>query len=744
MSSPESPASPTPGRRHPPADAWRARSATIQRMVQVDARRVLLRALGLGLVFSLLLALLFYAYYRAEYRNGVALLAAGKVRVLHLASQALGQEMASIMSDLRYLSRHNELTDFLEVGTPAVTRRLAEEYAAFIRQKRNYDQLRFIDPHGRERIRVVNVDDGVRISPEAELRDMEDRYYLPELRKLREGEIYVSPMDLDTAREQPTKPVIRMGMLVTDRQGRPRGWVVISYRARILLEMIRNTAGAGNDIWLLNDAGYWLMGPDPADEWAFMYPDRLDHRFSLRQPEAWREMQRHEVGVHQTEGVDLMYLRVYPLVSPAAGADTRTIARPVSAERYHWLLVAVISPQSMAGANAQLIRRLLVIYGALALFAFAVAAALSRAAMRGRALSGALEKVLDSVPMLISYVDAEERYRFNNMAYFHAHGIPPDEIYGRTVREVLGEAAYQAVLPHIRRVLSGHRVDFEMRIDYAAVGPRDMVVAYVPDVAGNGEVRGFYAVVNDVTQIKDSERRDRQRLLELAHVSRLASVGEVTTEIAHQINQPLTAIAMYSAAALRTLGQAAEHSQVADWLEAINAQSRRASEVVRRLRRFVRKGEVQRQTVDLNELVGEVVALMDMEAKSRQVEIGTRLAQWLPPVLADRLLIEQVIYNLTRNGMEAVAGQAGARRVDIRTYAEGPWACVDVADTGPGVEADLGERIFESFTTLKADGLGVGLALSRSIVASHEGEIRYHNRPEGGAVFTFRLPAKAA
>jgi C4-dicarboxylate-specific signal transduction histidine kinase len=251
-------------------------------------------------------------------------------------------------------------------------------------------------------------------------------------------------------------------------------------------------------------------------------------------------------------------------------------------------------------------------------------------------------------------------------------------------------------------------------------------------------------MVDDISLVKESERRDQRRRLELAHVSRLASMGEMATEIAHEVNQPLSAIAMYSAAGLRILHGEGDRGQLESWLEAINTQAKRASEIVRRVRHFVQKREPRFEPLELNQIARGVAALLNYEARSQDVEIVLALAEDLPPVQGERILLEQVLFNLARNAMDAMRAQAGSRRLTLKTACDQEFDYVEVSDTGSGVDPALGERIFDSFVTTKQEGLGMGLAISRSIVEAHGGSLRYVRNPEGGSTFVFTLPRKAA
>lgn len=725
---------------------WLAQARTLHRVVQVNLRRVLALTALLGLAFSALLAIPFVFYQRAEFDNSLSLLHAEQERVVRLAAGAIQQEMAAVLSDLRYLSRHNEISRHLAQPSPGSRTDLAREYLALIEQKPYYDQIRFIRADGMEAVRVVARAGGAAIAADAELRNRRDQAYFRETLRLAPGRIFVSPLDLNFEPgtvEAPPRPVIRFAVPVADAQGVTQGIVVLNYLGQRLRDKLAALEGLAGRVRLLNAQGYWLMGADPEDEWGFMYPDRSQRSLAELSPQLWQRMAREPSGDHRTDAAWIRFERVYPLLGENAPGAGSAFAMPVDAERYHWTVAVERSHAAMQAANRALLEKLWSVYGVLVLFAFLVAGALVFFASRNRSLAEVMEKVVDNVPVLVAYVDAEERYRFNNMAYERFFGLKPKQIYGKSMRELLGEAAYRVAHPYIEQALAGKAVSFERQLPYAGAGPRDVTVSYLPDTAPQGEVRGFYVMVNDVSPIRASQRREQQHMLELAHVTRLASMGEMATEIAHEINQPLAAIAMYSAAGLRSLHGECERGKMESWLEAINAQAKRASEIVKRVRRFVQKGEPQFGPVDLNLIVRETAALLGHEARAHEVEIVEALAETLPPVQGDRVLLEQVVFNLVRNAMDAVLAGTGPRRVTLATSADDRLVYAEVSDTGPGVDPALAAHVFDSFVTGKRGGLGMGLAISRSIVEAHGGTLRYSATPGGGSTFTFSLPQEA-
>jgi signal transduction histidine kinase len=231
---------------------------------------------------------------------------------------------------------------------------------------------------------------------------------------------------------------------------------------------------------------------------------------------------------------------------------------------------------------------------------------------------------------------------------------------------------------------------------------------------------------------------------DLAHVGRVATVGELTTSLAHELTQPLTAILANAQAARRILeSDGPDLAELRAIVGDIVDDDKRASEVINRLRGFLKKGTLERSSVDMGELVGQVARLVAGDAVLRNVVTRLELASDLPPVHGDRVQLQQVVLNLILNGLDAMRDVKAVNRTLVLRTARGTGDSVEVTvrDSGAGIEkADL-DNIFEAFYTTKADGLGMGLAIVRSIVEAHGGRVGARNNPEGGASFSFTLPA---
>ena len=257
---------------------------------------------------------------------------------------------------------------------------------------------------------------------------------------------------------------------------------------------------------------------------------------------------------------------------------------------------------------------------------------------------------------------------------------------------------------------------------------------------GRVQVQG---VSIDVTPRKLADIEARRRQAEIAHLSRVTMLGELSGAVAHELNQPLTAILSNAQAALRLLDQEDRPlGEIREILSDIVEEDRRAGEVIRRLRVLLRKGEVQLEQVEVSSVVDDVLKLLRTDLLSHGVTVTTVLADRLPRVLGDEVQIEQVLVNLVANACDAMAAKdAGTRCVRLSAELDGSAAVrVSVADTGSGLPAGDLERVFEPFVTTKPQGMGLGLAVCRTIVGAHGGRLWAVNNEAGGATFHFTLP----
>lgn len=271
----------------------------------------------------------------------------------------------------------------------------------------------------------------------------------------------------------------------------------------------------------------------------------------------------------------------------------------------------------------------------------------------------------------------------------------------------------------------------------------------------------FAGIVRDLT----AQKRDQETMLEqrerLARVGRLSTMGEMTASIAHEINQPLTAIAAYSQACIKLLERDdCDIQRVKDGLQKLNAQSLRAGAVIERIQRFVRHEGSEKQLVDMNELMADLVHLAAADARLHSVDLKFELQEGIPLIYCDPVQIQQVALNLIRNAIDAMLdvdrryGTEVILRTRLRGEGDEPLvgSLVDpsakstehvevaVIDLGTGVSEENENMVFSPFHTTKAEGMGMGLSICRSIIRQHGGELSFYNNKDHGCTFYFRLP----
>lgn len=360
-----------------------------------------------------------------------------------------------------------------------------------------------------------------------------------------------------------------------------------------------------------------------------------------------------------------------------------------------------------------------------------------------RAERNFVDAILDTAATLIIVLDSDGRVvRFNKAC---------ETVTGVSQRELLGRTIWLALIPDDERE-GVQRVAERLRTGEAFVeyenhwrcrdGSQRLIRwrnTVLHDEAG--QIRYLIGIGTDVTDQYRAEGEARRHLEEASRLQRLQTANELATMLAHELNQPLAAIATYAAAGQHLLRRAAQDpDKLADTLERISQQALRAGEAIRHLRAFVGRGRMDAVPLDLNAVVRRACTLVTPRARSSGVTLALDLADALPPVRGVDLHIEQVLLNLLGNALDAVQGTGmGSGELGVATEALEGMARVTVSDTGPGIDAAMAARLFEPFITSKEHGLGVGLAISRSLIEAQGGRLWVEARMPGG-VLRFTLP----
>lgn len=358
-----------------------------------------------------------------------------------------------------------------------------------------------------------------------------------------------------------------------------------------------------------------------------------------------------------------------------------------------------------------------------------------------------LSSILDTVPDAMILIDEQGTMQSFSSAAEHMFGWTAAEALGRNVNLLMPpphREAHDGYLEryyrtHERRIIGLGRVVVGLRKD-GSTFPMELSVGEMRTADG----RFFTGFVRDLTERHRTEARLKELQSELVHISRLTALGEMASALAHELNQPLSAIANYLRGSVRLLASdPIPRERLSEALDKANEQTLRAGQIIRRLRDFVARGETERRVESLPKLIEEAGALALVGAKEHGVRVSFDLDPAVNLVLADKVQVQQVILNLIRNAIDAM-DEAPRRELRILTRpADDQLAQVTVADTGPGISPEVAEQLFQPFITTKRHGMGVGLSISRTIVEAHGGRIWVETTPGGGATFHFTLRSVA-
>ncbi|MDX5444933.1 MAG: PAS domain S-box protein [Zoogloeaceae bacterium] len=295
-------------------------------------------------------------------------------------------------------------------------------------------------------------------------------------------------------------------------------------------------------------------------------------------------------------------------------------------------------------------------------------------------------------------------------------------------------------------ILSGQgpRAGVEVKLRRKNGEELDALIFEAPLIDASGRQTGWMGSIMDITERKRARELARQQDERLQATSRLITMGEMASTLAHELNQPLAAINTYNSGCLNLLEEGyVDPIELREIHEKIARQAYRAAAIIHRVHDFVRRSEPKRERIALNDVVREAIDLMDADVRKRQMRIALHLAPGMPPLTADPVMIEQLVVNLVRNGMDAVTGLPAERRVvTVATQEKNGNLVLRVSDRGPGIPPDLAKRLFEPFFSTKQEGMGMGLNICRSIAELHHGRLAFEAAPHGGAVFILTLPVE--
>ncbi|HND28326.1 MAG TPA: PAS domain S-box protein, partial [Pseudomonadales bacterium] len=426
-------------------------------------------------------------------------------------------------------------------------------------------------------------------------------------------------------------------------------------------------------------------------------------------------------------------------------ASPTTLSYPVSLDPPGYGMVLQVTVYRGADNLAQTLIATLIIILAAAVFwsLWAVRGLIQRRLFAEQALRSeyAFRKAMeDSLVIGMRARDLDGRVTYANPAFLQMVGFSAEELIGREPpMPYWAPEEMERTLLLNKRVLQGKapHEGFEIRLMHKNGSRFDALIYEAPLIDADGRQTGWMGSIIDVTERKHAEELARQQQEKLQVTARLVTMGEMASTLAHELNQPLAAITSYNTGCLNKLESGNfTTTQLKEALGKLAVQAQRAGHIIRRVHDFVRKSEPKLAPCDLAEAVDDSIGFIEGAAKSRGVRIVREIPGRRPELLADQVMIEQVLLNLMRNGIEAMAeAPADRRRLTVKLSQRENQMEIRVIDNGPGIPPEVEENLFTPLFSTKADGMGMGLNICRSIIEFHHGRLWVESNPEGGSIF---------
>lgn len=360
-----------------------------------------------------------------------------------------------------------------------------------------------------------------------------------------------------------------------------------------------------------------------------------------------------------------------------------------------------------------------------------------------------LNAILDGSALAIITIDETGAIELFNTAAAKMFGYSASEVSGQDINMLMPEPYASEHTQYIDNYIATGKkkiIGVGRRVKGRRKSGQEFPIHLTVSEARVSGRRFFTGMIQDITEQVDLEHKTDLLRDQLQHVGRVSAMGELVSALAHEVNQPLTAIMNFAGAARRTLESDKEDAanKAADYISRAGNEALRAGEIIRRLRSFVELGETERQVQDIVFPIKEAVQLSLVGEDSKKIRLVWKIQDGLPKVSIDRVQMQQVFQNLIRNAAEVLLDQSGDKIIEIGIKRQGnDHIVVNVRDNGPGLDPSIKERIFMPFVTTKRNGMGIGLSISRTIVEAHGGEIYFEQPESKGGCFCVKLPILA-
>ncbi|SHJ37089.1 PAS domain S-box-containing protein [Malonomonas rubra DSM 5091] len=699
--------------------------------------------LGLSLVFGLT-----FRHVQFDYDKLVSL---EQESLLKRQELAFYQTIEPLLGELKVLVAL--ATPHIEKGVlvPQGFSHLQEDFFAFSNNNKIYDQIRFIDPLGREQIRVDwTPDDGAQLIPQHQLQDKSDRYYFQE--GMRPGNnIYISALDLNMENgrvELPFKPMLRLTAQITDQQGEVQGLIVLNYRASHLLNRLQQVFSeqAGEHL-LLNQAGYFIIGPSAEQEWGSVLRERNQSTFSRYAPDTWQKISEGTRGQLATDNGLYSYARI-SLFKHLQDVHNSQLKGSVSED---WFLVSRIPPELMVEPHrfqSQAIALLAISFLALLSLAW------SRANVKNRRTQELLHESEDQfrnafeyAPIGMALINRDGNYAQTNQAMCNMLGFSPEELKQQNCIGLSCADEIDDIQELFQRLLSGERDHVQMEKNYLRKSGEKIRARVSASVTrdNQGQVKQIIAQIENIDAIKKTQ----QALIDAKHEAEQANAikDRFMATMSHEIRTPMNGVIGMTELVLDTELDREQR----ECLEMANKSAKALSSLLNDILNFSRWQQIglglQEEQFNLPQLLDETVKGLSVQARSKGLELIYDVPKDIPQqVIGDSSRLRQVIYNLLWNAIKFTS----SGEVELKVRSKGPAVAgtkvpltFAIRDTGIGIPEEKQQDIFRSFVQLdngsnrQNEGAGLGLAIVSQILQAMDSNLELQSAPGQGSTFSF-------
>lgn len=687
----------------------------------------------------------------------------------------------TVIADLKIIATTPALQSYVNQELQRPNSSMPPGFISFSKYKGFYDQIRILDKTGMEAVRV-----NLRgVEPywvrKKDLQYKGDRYYFRDTIKLNQGEVFISPMDLNIEHgqiEQPLKPMIRFGMPLYDFQGTKQGVIILNYLGKRIIQtsehLYSNLVGR---VCLLNPDGYWLKGERPEDEWGFMFQDAKKVTFANRFPTAWNIINKSSTGQFYNDHSLFTYSTIHiPQQGTVSGTAFHQLSvknqKRLDSTKYFWKVVSRVPLNQLHQVGELIVPLLLVIMAILlaagALVSWLLAVAHVRRCRAEKSLlesHGKLEKTVlertaelrisneglreskqewektfDAIGDMVVILDKDMRIVRANKATYEMLGREPGEFTKKFCYEVFREECEPCQgCPGLETLEDSKIHSAEVLHELIE---KCFLITSAPLFDKKDQLTGIIHCSTNITSLKNLESQLRQ-------AQKMESIGTLAGGIAHDFNNILTPILGFSEMVMDGLPKGSELRQNQE--EVVKA-ARRASKLVKQILTFSRQGEQDLRPLQVQVVIKEALKLLRASIPT-SIKIKDSIDSTCGSVLADPTQIHQIVMNLCTNAYHAMRETGGVLAVSLapvvlgademkKGLLAGAYVEMKVSDTGHGMAQLTIDKIFDPYFTTKAKGEGTGLGLSvvHGIVTSFGGQIRVYSEPGKGTTFEIYLP----